>query len=233
MENAIENGIRLDWFLAKGFKLAVGDNACFDSFEFKGIITIILPDEWNEPCDDDNKRFIKSFALRPVNSENPIPDGAPTTHTLIDNVMHWSFDFDALLKMYKEEKPEEKEAMDTIEQTEWVNGDECISSTGHCYTFIGKCDESGFDCILLSDKGIPTFGFIKELSKPETPEQKLEREREAAAIELHDLFNYTYYDGDMDGISNTEWHRAPEQLKKCYLAMVDKTGYRVIVKGSN
>lgn len=116
--------------------------------------------------------------------------------------------------------------MTTYKKAKWSNGDECISSTGHCYTFIGKCDESGFDCILLSDKGIPTFGFIKELSKPETPEQKLNREREEAAIELHDLFNSTYYGDRLVEMSNTDWKDAPNCLKRCYFAMIDKTGYR-------
>lgn len=183
MENAIENGIRLDWFLAKGFKLAVGDNACFDSFEFKGITTIILPDEWNEPCDDDNKRFIKSFALRPVNSENPIPDGAPTTHTLIDNVMHWSFDFDALLKMYKEET--EQKPKTRGEQQEML--DKQLKQIAGVF-------------------GVPLHLIATEESaKKDCEESRKEAEEGVdellsvaeAAIKTMEHLNYTYSGGDM------------------------------------
>ncbi|CAM0012287.1 hypothetical protein VPHK359_0045 [Vibrio phage K359] len=74
-----------------------------------------------------------------------------------------------LTKVIESREPQTKDA-------EWVNGDECLSSTGNLFTFIGLCNYSGFDCILLSKMGVPTFGFTKELSKPETPEQKLERE---------------------------------------------------------
>ena len=62
---------------------------------------------------------------------------------------------------------------------EWKNGDRCSSSTGYTFTFIGLCNYSRFDCILLSDSGVITFGFTKDLSKPESSEEKLKRELSA------------------------------------------------------
>lgn len=59
--------------------------------------------------------------------------------------------------------------------------------------------------------------------KKETPEQKAAREREEAAIELHDLAQDAYFDG-RDGTAS--WDKAPDRVKKMYYAIVDKTGYR-------
>tara|TARA_B100001105_G_scaffold124157_1_gene99523 strand:- start:5486 stop:6046 length:561 start_codon:yes stop_codon:yes gene_type:complete len=71
-------------------------------------------------------------------------------------------------------------------EVEWVNGEQCISSTGYEFTFIGLCNYSGFDCILMSDEGVPTFGFTKELSKPETEDERVEREELEARKRLID-----------------------------------------------
>lgn len=115
------------------------------------------------------------------------------------------------------ETPEEKEV-------EWVNGDECISSTGYKFTFIGLCNYSRFDCILLSDMGVTTFGFVKELSRPETKQQREERERLESA---HDL--YCYVNSTQNKLSCTYSWFLEESMKndrERFLAIVDKTNYR-------
>lgn len=63
-----------------------------------------------------------------------------------------------------------------------------------------------------------------EFEKPESQEQKAERERLEAAIELHDIANLSYYDGCLP--FNCGWDSAGDKIKDMWLAIVDKTGYR-------
>ncbi len=114
--------------------------------------------------------------------------------------------------------------------TEWNNGDALFYPDSKMVIFIGMNGE--WPVVRTWNQDLERFEFYIECEyqlsskMPESPEEKEERERLEAAIELHDLFNMTYYDGDMSGVSNAEWDCAPEQLKKCYFAMVDKTNHR-------
>lgn len=99
----------------------------------------------------------------------------------------------------------EKLMHESKDNSEWSNGDRCLSSNGYSFTFIGMCDKYGFDCILLSDDGVPTFGYTKELSKPETEAEKKRRE---LAEEVNgiccELFGTPAFDCNQDIIDTVE-----------------------------
>lgn len=91
------------------------------------------------------------------------------------------------------ETPEEKEALDLIDTTsqqyesvaskevEWKNGDRCIYD-GSEYTFVGLTPAfNDTSCILFDTKNGIEHVCVRKLSKPETPQQREEREREELA----------------------------------------------------
>ncbi|AFC22705.1 hypothetical protein VchM-138_0026 [Vibrio phage vB_VchM-138] len=63
-----------------------------------------------------------------------------------------------------------------------------------------------------------------EFRKPETPQERQERERIEAAIRLHDIANLAYYEGCLP--FNCSWSDAGEKVKNMWLAVVDETKYR-------
>lgn len=63
--------------------------------------------------------------------------------------------------------------------------------------------------------------------KPETPEQKAAREREEAAIHIHDVANEAFFsEKTMDMPDEAGWEFADEDVRRMWLAVVDLTGYR-------
>lgn len=85
----------------------------------------------------------------------------------------------------------------------WVQYTGPLENNGKCYTE---------ECSTL------------EFRKPESPEQKAERERLEAAIKLHDIANLSYYDGCLP--FNCGWNNAGEKVRNMWLSVVDETGYR-------
>lgn len=91
------------------------------------------------------------------------------------------------------------------DNSEWSNGDHCVHKTGFHYTFIGKCDHKGHDCLLLCESGIPVFSFISELSKPETEAEKKTRELAEEVNRIcSDLFGTPAFDCNQDIIDTVE-----------------------------
>lgn len=111
------------------------------------------------------------------------------------------------------------------ERVEWKNGDLCVFK-GEAAVVIGWHPAHPVLVIDSDAKGFIGITDLSLLSKPETPQQREERERLEAAIELHDLAQDVYFacDGGSDG--SAIWDKAPERVKSTYLAIVDKTGYR-------
>lgn len=134
------------------------------------------------------------------------------------------------------ESQEGREALDMIDTTskqveslakgdgiKWKNGDYCQHKNGVIFTFIGKCDNpKEFDCVLMDSSGNTVLSFINELSKPESPEQKAERERLEAA---YDLWLTWCHGCDVDNSMSIDQF-ATLGLCPGYLAIVDKTVYR-------
>mgnify|MGYP000736720139 CR=1 FL=1 len=146
----------------------------------------------------------------------------------------------------KTETPEEKEALDNIKVTKvddkqsvkaetehqkemaefwagWKNGDECIYRGDKCF-FIGGVPMVDTNCravcFVQHNSGMPLGVFdINELSKPESPEDKEERERLESAKYLYSKHCAMLRHPVKDLDNNNE-------LLQAWLAIVDKTKYR-------
>ncbi|CAM0025702.1 hypothetical protein VPH95E331_0086 [Vibrio phage 95E33-1] len=135
----------------------------------------------------------------------------------------------AALENIPTETPEEKEALDGIEsagEVEWKNGDECLYKDFK-YTFIGMTPTfNDFSCLIFDcSQGIKHID-VRELSKPETPQQREERERLEAA---YDLYCYVTREAleRCRTASFSEFNKG--MMTSCreeYLVIVDKTNYR-------
>lgn len=105
-------------------------------------------------------------------------------------------------------------------EQEWKLGDKCVLA-GNEYTFgcvNPICDQGSV--VIFDDTGDYHGCCVNELSKPEAPEQKAERERLEAAKELYYESNKVMSSTDMVN------HYNFDQSKDVWLAIVDKTGYR-------
>ncbi|CAM0109115.1 hypothetical protein VPH209E381_0098 [Vibrio phage 209E38-1] len=114
-------------------------------------------------------------------------------------------------------KPQTKEV-------EWVNGDSCVWS-GIDAVFIGYSQSQKSRCAVEYLRGgcsIIDTVFIEQLSKPETPEQKLEREELEAAYDLRCTFNE-----DNFIISFDEFKNHHSLIREKWLKIVRKTNYKV------
>jgi hypothetical protein len=66
-----------------------------------------------------------------------------------------------------------------------------------------------------------------EFRPTETPEQKAAREREEAAIHIHDVANEAFFaEKTMDMPDDAGWEFADEDVRRMWFAVVDLTGYR-------
>lgn len=153
-------------------------------------------------------------------------------------------------KFGKIESPEEKEAFDTIKEidfdqpvirssigenesigfrlksgsddSEWKNGDKCMIR-GERLVYIGESVEAGIHCVQELGTCLYRNAHISVIKKPESPKQKVERERLEAAYDLYlarlsiseDYTPYTY-----------DEFLSEKNTKLGFLVIVDKTGYR-------
>lgn len=102
------------------------------------------------------------------------------------------------------------------ERVEWQNGDECVYK-GAGAVFIGyhpshpvmviDSDEFGLGMVPIEAMG------SEGLSKPESPEQKTEREREEKAKALYAIAG--------DGITNPPWSMLKKSCKEYFYKLVD------------
>ena len=109
-----------------------------------------------------------------------------------------------------------------VQHVDWKNGDECVYQ-GHIYYFqcIASWDKEA--CVLSGASPNSkhfTDAWIEELSKPETPEQKKEREKLEAAYDLY----VCWYDG-IDGILTFDELKESEDIDD-WVRIAIKTGYR-------
>ncbi|WWO62278.1 hypothetical protein [Vibrio phage vB_VcM_SY] len=79
------------------------------------------------------------------------------------------------------ETPEEKEVLDDIEssgEVEWKNGDECLyMNSSELHKFIGIDPTRNDFCYIKANCAAVNWVEISKLSKPETPQQREDRER--------------------------------------------------------
>ncbi len=134
------------------------------------------------------------------------------------------------------ETPEEKEALDAIEQVEWNGeglppvGAECEfeypSGRWNKGYYHGETSSGAIKMHILEYEGgdIETLGGLTKFRKPETPEAKKEREELEAAYDL-----YCHVSVSANRGTYTIEQFCDESLtdyKIDYLAIVRKTGYR-------
>lgn len=108
-------------------------------------------------------------------------------------------------------------------EEEWENGDECVIR-GEKLIYIGESIEADIHCVQELGTCLYRNAHISVIEKPETPEQKAERERLEAA---YDLYNHVQsvrgqLSCKFDWFSNPEM----EETRLRFLAIVDKTNYR-------
>lgn len=124
----------------------------------------------------------------------------------------------------KNKTPEEKEALDTIEQVEWKNGDSCryANDISYEYIYIGEHPHGDGHYVFSEDKGV-TYIANGCLLEPETPEAKKEREELEAAYDLYCEFRS---ENNLSVCSIDSLHE--ESGFDFLVFLVRKTGYRKV-----
>ena len=194
-------------FLADGHKFVEGDLILDEgvtwtvSDKVNSDTYIYTVKSSNKPDIDDSQRYI----LRAAALENQMN---------IDKV---------------ETQTEHQEAMSAFSgEVEWRNGDKCMF-VGEEYTFgcINPiCDQGSV--VIFDETGDYHGCFIGELSKPETPQQREDRERLEAAYDLYISCNSE--SGVNKIFASYDWFINSKIAVDYWLAIVDKTNYRVGMK---
>ncbi|CAH9013165.1 hypothetical protein VPHF35G1_0085 [Vibrio phage F35 g1] len=195
--NPADHCMTVEEFLADGYKFELGD-VCLDGYG--EVVNIDVECHiWDKPDDRDSSRYIlRAAALESI----------PT------------------------ETPEEKEVLDVIEsagEVGWKNGDAVYLSNpeGFALTYGHDDMDKVHECVaLLSSENamVVRCGFglgvfsLKMCSKPETPQNREDRERLEAA---YDLYCYVI---DKETTFDSFCNFGP--LKDIYIKIVDKTNYR-------
>lgn len=111
-------------------------------------------------------------------------------------------------------------------QVEWKNGDECkyLNSPVKHY-FIGANPLLESHCYIVSDDGYVNYVNVGDLSKPETPEQKAERERIENGKAIYDLMSSIEMNHDIAGTPNT-WAELRDERQSVYIQLAESVGYR-------
>lgn len=107
-------------------------------------------------------------------------------------------------------------------EVEWKNGDKCLWNNAEA-VFIGKTISNPSIALieyLKDNHPIISRVYIDSISKPLTEQQK----KEQLAKELHDCGNKAYF-GDNYPAKEYDWEYADCNVRKLWLAIVDKTGY--------
>lgn len=126
---------------------------------------------------------------------------------------------------YDIETLEEKEAFDAIDttpnQVEWKNGDDVVFGKDNRKGIYIACDTYNVGHVVYS-RGDYFYVRGGDFRKPETAEQREERERLEAAYDLY----CEVENADGDEPYDFDFWRTMERKAEGYLAIVDKTGYR-------
>ena len=117
-----------------------------------------------------------------------------------------------------EEKPSEK--------VEWVNGDECLyMNSSEVHRFIGVDPTRNEFCYIKANCSAVNWVEVAKLSKPETKQQREDRERLEAAYDLYLAF-WSASKSSIILVSYNEFSSRGNSDLKHFLAVVDKTNYR-------
>lgn len=134
----------------------------------------------------------------------------------------------AALEKIPTETPEEKEALDSIEsvgEVEWENGDECVISqkSKSKWLVVGVSPLAKTSTVCVSNTGELKSFHTDQLKKPETPQQREDRERLASAYDLYECGQSAI---KCIGYEEFNSFKNDDCAVKFWLAIVDKTKYR-------
>lgn len=79
-----------------------------------------------------------------------------------------------------------QEAEKAVYVAEWRNGDKCAVD-GYSYIFVGVNPCNSEKCVLIDEKGYFYSQYFSNISRPESADQKAEKEREEKAIKLREI----------------------------------------------
>ena len=107
----------------------------------------------------------------------------------------------------------------------WSNGDECVYMNHKVIQkFVGFCPKREGYCYIQAPAFEINFVEVSKLSKPETEAERKERERLEAAYDLYCIYKNAI---DMPKISFNSFICAEQKNMNAWLAIVDKTNYRL------
>ena len=103
----------------------------------------------------------------------------------------------------------------------WSNGDECVYMNHKVIQkFVGFCPKREGYCYIQAPAFEINFVEVSKLSKPETEAERNERERLEAAMDLYNTYMNEW------GLK-ANWYSLDKRNKSAFLAIVDKTNYRL------
>lgn len=226
-------------FYARGLKLVKGDKYADRKGNVVNVETYNLTGA-NTPMPEDKNRFVVKASVYDI--ENPEEKEAINkipNQTTIDAMNSQSeqecfnsaFDMLAAIDM----TPQQVESLSSSEKpnsSEWKNGDSLLWENGNgefleCNTgrYIGYDYEDDLHIFVMTKGAAYRVGYAYRdgIKKPETPEEREDRERLEAAYDLYcDFTNSNVVDATC--MSSYDFERSLVLPK--WLTVVDKTGYR-------
>lgn len=207
----------LEWFFDEGHKLSGGDLY----IDICGRVRGVKSDPMTLHCinlrdERDNKRYILRAAAL---TETKVITETPEEKEAFDAIKEIDLDRPVIRSSVGENESVGYRLKDSEfnDSHEWKNGDRCVYC-GEVALFIGLCPSDNHQCAIeLNDQLV--LAQIEDLSKPESPEQKAERERLEAAYDL-----YCYAIGSSACMYPT--FVVSPVLSEIWCRAVDKANYR-------
>lgn len=128
------------------------------------------------------------------------------------------------------ETPEEKEVLDGIEsagEVEWKNGDECVISqkSKSKWLVVGVSPLAKTSTVCVSNTGELKSFHTDQLKKPETPQQRKDREQLENGKAIYDLMCSIELNHDIAGTPNT-WAELRDEWQSVYIKLAEEVGYK-------
>lgn len=136
----------------------------------------------------------------------------------------------AALENIPTETPEEKEALDGVEsagEVEWKSGDECVISqkSKSKWLVVGVSPLAKTSTVCVSNTGELKSFHTDQLKKPETPQQRKDRERLENGKAIYDLMCSIELNHDIAGTPNT-WGELRDEWQSVYIKLAEEVGHR-------
>lgn len=118
-----------------------------------------------------------------------------------------------------------QEAKISNAEVEWKNGDECLyMNSSELHKFIGIDPTRNDFCYIKANCAAVNWVEISKLSKPETPQQRKDRERLENGKSLHNAASKTE-EAISHGIFRL-WEMEDKEVRRHYCQLAEIIGYR-------